>query len=60
MFFIRKSDFAMLYRAKNNFSKRDLRQEQEFRSRNPECPQILNAETYEKALVLNAQIFFYM
>ena len=60
MYFIRKYDFAMLYRARNNFHPKDVQAEKDFRKRNPECPQILNAPTYKEAFEKNKQIFFYV
>jgi len=60
MFYIRKLDFAMLYRAHNNFHPKDVQAEKDFRRRNPECPEILNAPTYKEALDLNRQLFFYV
>lgn len=50
----------MLYRARNNFHPKDIEAEKDFRKRNPECPQILNAPTYKEALELNRQLFFYL
>lgn len=58
MYWIRYRDFAMLYRALNNYHPSDVQAAREFRERNPECPQLVNAETFEKACEINSHRFF--
>lgn len=47
----------MLYRALRG-SAIDKRKEQDFRERNPDCPALIGAETFEKACLANAGRFF--
>lgn len=58
MFIIRKQDFALLYRtAMNRGSSLDIKKANEFRTRNPDCPHIMRAETFDRAVIENRQLF---
>lgn len=48
----------MLYRAMNNYHCSDVQAAKEFRERNPDCPELVNAETFEKACEVNSSRFF--